>query len=298
MDRREFIRKSSGFAAGSLLNSRFDLPALSGSPDLAVVSGGEPAELVRRAVEELGGMSAFVSTGDVVAVKANISWDRVPAQAATTNPEAVAEVVRLCFASGAKKVKLFDNTLNEARRCYKRSGIEAAAKKAGADVFHIHPKKFKRVRITGGIKIKSWEIYEDVLDADRIINIPVAKHHSISGVSLCMKNYMGWIGGNRGKFHRDFNQKLADLNTVIKADLNIIDAYRMLVRNGPTGGNLADVSLKKTVIAGRNVVAVDACGATLFGHDPRDLAFLQEAEKRNLGSTDLSSLKIQKVSLG
>ena len=202
MERRDFLKKSVSIAAAYSLMPRS--PRIFGQgqiPDLVVVKEGEPVELVNRAVEELGGMSRFISRGDVVVLKPNISWDRVPPQAATTNPDVVAQVVRLCFNAGAKKVKIFDRTLNEPKRCYKRSGIEKAAQEAGADVQHVYERKFKRVKIPDGVLIKSWEIYEDVLESDKIINIPIAKHHSIGGMSLGMKNFMGHIGGNRGKFH-------------------------------------------------------------------------------------------------
>ncbi len=298
MKRRTFIKTGIGAAAGlTLFGNRSMLLGQTVHPDLAVIKDGDPAALVRKAVEELGGMPRFVSKGDVVVLKPNISWDRVPGQAATTNPDVVAEVVRLCLNAGAKTVKIFDRTLNEPKRCYKRSGIEKAATEAGADVQHIYDRKFKKVRFPDGELIKSWELYEDVLEADKLINIPIAKHHAIGGMSLGMKNYMGFLGGNRGKFHRDFNVKIVDLNTRVKADLVILDAYRMLLRNGPSGGNLADVELRKTVIAGVDPVAVDSFGATLFHMAPKQVAFLQEAQKRGLGATDLSSLNIKTVSL-
>lgn len=297
MKRRDFIKATAGVAATSLLSKTPFIFGQSTPPDLIVTQNAEPQDLVRKAVEGLGGMSKFVSKGDIVVLKANISWDRVPPQAATTNPDVVAEVVRLCLDAGAKKVKIFDRTLNEPKRCYKRSGIEKAAKEAGAEVTHMYDRKFKRVKFPDGEVIKAWELYKDVLEADRIINVPIAKHHAIGGMSLGMKNYMGYLGENRGKFHRDYNVKIVDLNTMIKADLTILDAYRMLLRNGPSGGNLADVELKKTVVAGVDPVAMDSYGATMFGIEPGTVAFLQEAVKRGLGQSDLSKLNIQTVDL-
>jgi uncharacterized protein (DUF362 family) len=298
MKRREFLKTGARAAAiCPFLPKTSFLFGQSDAPDLAVIQEGEPGALVRKAVETLGGISRFVTKGDVVVLKPNISWDRVPAQAATTNPDVVAEVVRLCLEAGAKKVKVFDRTLNEPKRCYKRSGIEEAAKQAGADVQHIYERKFKNVKFPDGELIKSWELYEDVLEADKIINIPIAKHHAIGGMSLGMKNYMGFLGGNRGKFHRQFEVKIVDLNTKVKADLVILDAYRMLLRNGPSGGNLADVELKKTVVAGVDPVAVDSYGATMFQLDPARIAFLQEAHKRGLGEFNLKNLKIKTISL-
>ena len=290
MQRRDFIKKT----VGAVVTFPFLPKILLSSdklnyPDIVVTKNGTPRALVRKAIEELGGMSRFVKRGDIVVVKPNISWDRVPEQAATTNPEVVAEVVRLCFEAGAKKVKVFDRTLNEPKRCYRRSGIEKAAKKAGADVHYVYKRMFKTVSFPEGELIKSWPLYKEVLDADRIINIPVVKNHSIAGVTLGMKNYMGFLGGNRGRFHRYFDVKITDLNTKIRADLILLDTYRILVRNGPTGGNLADVVLKKTVVAGVDPVAVDSFGATLLGINPTELPFLKEAHKRGLGEIDFKN---------
>ena len=300
MERRDFIKNVAGLAAAyTVLPSNTAILGKSQIPDLVVAKDGEPVQLVRGVLEKLGGMSRFVSKGDIVVVKANISWDRVPEQAATTNPDIVAEVIRQCFNAGAKKVKVFDRTLNVATRCYKRSGIATAAKGAGADVQHVYDRKFKKVSFPEGELIKSWEIYKDALEADRIINIPIAKHHSVSEakVSLGMKNFMGFLGGNRGKFHRKFDIKITDLSARIKPDLILLDAYRMLLRNGPTGGNLADVALKKTLIAGIDPVAVDSYGATLFDLDPQRLPFLQRANERGLGEIDLKKISIEKVAL-
>lgn len=298
MERRDFLWASAATLASlGVLRSSDSILAQSTFPDLIVVQNGSPAAMVRKAVDELGGMSMFVRKGDVVAVKPNMSWDRIPEQGATTNPEVVSEVVKLCLEAGAKTVKVFDFTLNEPVRCYRRSGIQKAAKDAGADVQFVYEPKFKTVSIPDGVLIKRWTIYDDVLNADRIINIPCAKHHTVSGVSLGMKNFMGWIGGARGQFHRQYDVKIVDLNTKIKADLIILDAYRQLLRNGPSGGNLADVVLKKTIAAGKDPVAMDSFGARLFNLNPKQLTFLVEANKRGLGQLDLNRLNIKTVSL-
>lgn len=293
MERREFL-KWSAMLAGSLAlgQTSFSWGGEKERPMLAIAKEGTPGELVRKVLDKLGGMSRFIKPGDIVVVKPNMSWDRVPEQAATTHPEIVREVVAMCFEAGAKQVKVFDYTLNEPRRCYKRTGIQSAAESAGASVFYISERKFKRVPFPQGELIREWEIYEDVLDADKIINLPVAKHHSISSVSLGMKNLMGLIGGNRGQFHRQFPKKIVDLSTRIRPNLVILDAYRMLVRNGPSGGSLSDVVLKKVVIAGTDPVAVDSYGASLFGLNPEQIPFLVEAKTRGLGENSLKKMTI------
>jgi len=265
--------------------------------DLAVVQNSDPASLIRKAVEMLGGMSRFVKKGNTVLVKPNIGWDRAPEQAANTNPEVVAEVIRLCRKAGAAKVMVFDNPCNEARRCYRRSQIEEAAKAAGADVSFMYQQKYQKTKIPQAKMLTSWEIYRDALQADVMINVPIAKHHSLSRVTLGMKNLMGVIGGNRGALHNHFDVKIVDLNTLIKPQLTIIDAVRILLRNGPQGGNLNDVKTINTVIAGVDPVATDAFGATLFDLVPEKLGFLREAHARGLGEIDLSRLKIEHVNL-
>lgn len=280
INRRQFL-KIAGLT-GLAVNGLADLPVIGAAQktastalDLAIVQNSDPATLVRKAIDMLGGISKFVKKGHVVVVKPNIGWDRVPEQAATTNPDVVAEIVRLCLNAGASKVKVFDKTCNQAKRCYQRSQIEQAASAAGAEVTHIYPQKFKRINIPQGKELRSWEFYSDALEADVYINVPIAKHHSLSQVTLGLKNIMGVIGENRGQIHNRFDDKIIDLNTIIKPQLTIIDAVRALMDNGPQGGNLNDVKEMKTVIAGIDPVAVDAYGATLFGLKPEDLGFLR-----------------------
>ncbi len=302
MNRREFLRVAG--AAGAAVAGIIPNPGLlmsdeqlSSGTALAVVQNGTPSIMVQKAIEALGGIGRFVKKGDVVVVKPNIGWDRVPEQAATTNPEVVAEIVRLCLKAGAAKVKVFDRTCNEPRRCYHRSQIEQMARQAGAEVSHIYEQKFKTIAIPNGEQLKSWPFYADALEADVFINVPIAKHHSLSRVTLGMKNIMGVIGGNRGEIHNRFDQKIGDLNTIIRPQLTIIDAVRILVNNGPQGGNLNDVRETNTLIAGVDPVAADAYAATLFGLRPAELGFLVEAHRRGLGSFELNRIKIDKIDL-
>jgi uncharacterized protein (DUF362 family) len=298
MDRRKFIAQSAQIAAlAAALPKGTLFSADSVFPDLVVAKDGTPGGMVRRAVAELGGMARFVKRGDVVVVKPNMSWDRVPEQGATTHPDVVREVVTLCLEAEAKKVKVFDFTLNEPRRCYKRSGIQKAAEEAGAEVQFVQERKFKTTAFPLGEVIRSWEVYEDVLDADRLINVPAAKHHNVpeAGISLGIKNLMGIIGGNRGQYHRNFSRKIVDLSARIKPDLVILDAYRVLLRNGPSGGNLADVAVRKHLIAGIDPVAVDSYGATLFNLQPEKIPFLIEAKQRGLGENDLKKVNVKVI---
>jgi uncharacterized protein (DUF362 family) len=258
---------------------------------------GEPRALVRAALESLGGMSRFVARQDVVVIKPNIAWDRTPEQAANTNPELVAEVVRQCWQAGAKRVIVTDVSCNEARRCFHRSGIEAAARSEEAEVIFPDPELFREVDL-GGVVLKSWPVFKPFLEADKVFNLPIAKHHELTGATLGMKNWYGILGGQRNRLHQQIHQSLADLAAFMLPTLTVMDCYRILVRNGPTGGNLEDVALKKTVIAGTDPVALDAYAAKAYWNlDREHLPYLQMAANRGVGTTEFEKLAIKVTQL-
>ena len=244
-------------AIAANLQRNFTVPADPNLPELAVAQGEDPATLARKAIEAIGGMKRFVARGDVVVVKPNIAWDRTPEQAANTNPQVVAEVVRLCQEAGAKKVIVTDVSCNDARRCFERSGIAAAARAEGAEVLLPEERKFKEVDMRGEV-LTEWPVLEYFLAADKMINVPIAKHHSLTGVTLGMKNWYGILGGPRHRLHQRIQESLVDLADFMRPTLTIVDAYRVLMRNGPTGGNVSDTSLKKSVVAAPDPVAIDA----------------------------------------
>jgi uncharacterized protein (DUF362 family) len=267
-------------------------------PHMAVVQGGEPRALVQRALEDLGGIRRFVGRQDVVVIKPNIAWDRTPEQAANTNPEAVAEVVRQCWQAGAKRVIVTDVSCNEPRRCFQRSGIQAAARAEGAEVVLPDPELYRDVDLKG-VVLKSWPVFTPFLEADKIINMPIAKHHGLTGVTLGMKNWYGILGGQRNRLHQQIHQSLADLANFMLPTLTMIDCYRILLRNGPTGGNLEDVALKKTMVAGTDPVALDAYVAKAYWNlDPEHLPYLQMAAARGLGTVDFENLHVKVSQLG
>ncbi|UCE20343.1 MAG: DUF362 domain-containing protein [Gemmatimonadota bacterium] len=303
MKRREFLKAGVGLGAATFaLGPGQVLDSLKTSQekltDIVVAKNGSPAALVQNAIKSLGGMSQFVTKGDVVVVKPNIGWDRTPQQAANTNPEVVAETIRLCYEAGAKKVKVFDRTCNDARRCYKRSGIEEAVKEAGGEIRHIVEARFTKIDIPQGKVLKSWEFYKDVLECDVLINIPVAKHHSLTRVSLGVKNIMGVIGGDRGEIHNGIDQKLADLCTILQPHLTVLDATRILVANGPQGGSLGDVRQTSTIAAGTDMITVDAYAATLFQLKGSDIGYIARCHEMGLGVMDLEKVNIKEIDLG
>jgi uncharacterized protein (DUF362 family) len=301
MDRREFIRSALQLAIAAAIGGTplLDLTALAAPPApaplLAVRKGKDIPAIVRAAVLALGGMGAFVKAGEVVVVKPNIGWDRTVELAANTHPLVVRTVVELCLEAGAKKVLVFDRTCNDPRRCYVQSGIAAAVDGLNSpkvSMEQIDRRAFVDVDIKGGIDQQRWSFYQPALDADRFINLPIAKHHSISTLTVGMKNIMGVIGGNRGTMHRNIAEALADINTVIRSDLTIVDATRILVANGPQGGRLEDVRILDTIIASPDIVAADAYSATLFGLQPGAIPSIVAGAKRGLGTLDLQKVRM------
>jgi uncharacterized protein (DUF362 family) len=267
-------------------------------PQMSVAQGGEPRALVQQSLENLGGIRRFVSRQDVVVLKPNIAWDRTPEQAANTNPDVVAEVVRQCWQAGAKRVIVTDVSCNEARRCFQRSGIEAAARGEGAEVILSDPDQFREVDL-GGVVLKSWPVFKPFLEADKIFNLPIAKHHALVGATLGMKNWYGILGGERNRLHQQIHQSLADLANFMLPTLTLLDCYRVLLRNGPTGGNLEDVALKKTMVAGTDPVAIDAYVAKAYWDlNPEQLPYLAMAAARGLGTVDFASLAVKVSQLG
>lgn len=294
MKRREFLKLTGLMSAGIALGGKLSISDALRIPDIAVAEGKHPMAIVISAINALGGVRKFIARGDVVVVKPNIAFDRLPQYAANTNPEVVAAVVRLCFEAGAKKVKVFDRTVNNPRRSYVQSGIAAAAKEAGAEVKHIDERRFIDVDIRGTV-LKSWPVYRDVMDADKLINVPIAKHHSLARLTMAMKNWMGIIGGNRSLWHQRLHESIADISLVIKPTLTVLDAVRILVANGPSGGRLEDVRRLNMVIVGTDQVAVDAYGATLFGLRGHDLRYLTLASKKGLGEIKIDKLNIKQI---
>ncbi len=298
LDRRTFVKATLAAAAvGSVpVLDLLALPALAAeAPLLAVRRGQDIPKLVRDTIGALGGMAKFVKPGQVVVVKPNIGWDRTVELAANTHPEVVRALVELCLEAGAKQVRLFDRTCNDPRRCYTQSGIAAAVATVKSDrieLEHMDPRAYREVAIKGGKAFPTWEFYQPALEADVFINVPIAKHHSISRLTLGMKNLMGVIGGSRGKLHTDIAESLADINSVLPSDLTVIDATRILVANGPQGGRTEDVRRLDTLIASPDLVAADAYAATLFDLKPEEVPSIVAGARRGLGVMDLQRVRL------
>lgn len=318
ISRREFIKKTALLGGGSLIIPSL-LPLVSMAEDkkkeiddkekidkiIAVCACSEPSEskgkdpsaLTLGVLGILGGMKQFVKKDDVVLVKPNIGWEKKPELAATTNPDVIATIVKEALNAGAKKVKVLDRTCQDARRCYRASGIEKAAKDAGAEVVIIEKSEdlYQTVKFPKGKVLKSWDVLKEALNCNVFINVPIAKHHGLTKLTLGIKNLLGVLGGRRADLHNEIDEKLADVLTVVRPHLTIIDAYRVLVAHGPQGGNEKDVKFEGKIIAGVDIVAVDAYAATLksFGElTGEDIDCISTAAERGLGEMDLTKLKI------
>jgi uncharacterized protein (DUF362 family) len=298
MKRRELLRQL-GLGVAAVGLGQVALGQKAGrqqQPVVVVAEKDKPAELVRKAIKALGGMSRFVKKGNRVLIKPNIAFARPPEGAANTNPEVVAELVQLCFEAGAKEVIVLDYTLDPARITYEMSGIAKAAEAKGARVVYVSPRDFVPIEVPKGKILSAYDVrvLKQVLDADVFINVPIAKTHGSARLTLGMKNLMGIIQ-DRGAWHRsgDLHQCIADFVTAVKPHLTVIDAIRILASGGPKGPGR--VEQKDTIIASTDIVAADAYATTLFGLTPNDVPHIIKAAELGVGVADLKRVKIVKV---
>jgi uncharacterized protein (DUF362 family) len=315
LTRREFL-KLTGLAAASLAlletgcssqgqaptgpTPQHQPPAPTGDQAyLAVAHGADPAAIVKAALASLGGMERFVKSGQDVIVKPNICVDYHPAEyAATTNPVVVAMLVSLCLGAGAKRVRVMDSPFAgiSPNSAYAASGIEAAVKAAGGEMEVMSPIKFAKFDIPQGKSITSWEIYRDVLETDVLIDVPIAKNHSLARLTLGCKNLLGVVS-TPNQLHSALDQRIADLVSLIRPTLTVVDAYRILVEHGPTGGSLNDVKQANTIIASHDIIAADAWSATLFGMTGADIPCIKQSAEMGLGTLDFSKVKVEEVNV-
>ena len=268
-------------------------------PDLTVARNGEPEEMTRRAISALGGMQRFVRDGANVIIKPNICVAYHSFEyAATTNPWVVGALVKMCFEAGASKVRVMDFPFGgTSAEAYQRSGIEEQVSLANGEMVGMSRFKFQPTPIVSGRDLREVSIFDEVLRADTIINVPIAKHHNLARLTLGMKNLMGVVL-DRGALHRNLGQRLADLTSLVRPTLTVIDAVRVLMAHGPTGGDLADVQQLNTVIASPDIVAADSYATTLFELTPDDISYIRAGAEMGLGRKDLQSLRIEEINLG
>jgi uncharacterized protein (DUF362 family) len=266
-------------------------------PRLAIAHGNSVEAMVRAAVGELGGMARFVGKDDVVLIKPNVAFDRSPRLAATTHPDTLKAVIRLCRDAGARKVIVADNPINSPEGAFSKSGIRAAAEEAGAVVMYPRSGDFRVLRVDGEV-LTTWPaFYTPLAEATKVIGVAPVKDHNLCGASLTMKNWYGLLGGTRNRFHQRIHDVIADLAFMITPTLVFLDATRVLMTNGPTGGRLSDVAPGDTIVCGVDQVAVDAYGVTKLGRDPYDIEYLRRAHARGIGDMDWRGVIHREISV-
>jgi uncharacterized protein (DUF362 family) len=316
MQRREFIKRTGQAVAlaavtggvGLIFHNRetgatekvvrkqrdFQVPRDVRLPQVVLAKNENHIAALHSSLEGVGGLKRFVKAGERVVIKPNIGWDRTPEQAANTNPDLVAEVVRLCLAAGAAEVIVTDVSCNDPRRCFLRSGIKEAAEKAGGAVRLPGDEDYVLTDL-GGVLLSEWPVLKYFLECDRLINMPIVKQHSLCSCTLGMKNFYGILGGSRHQLHQRIDQSIVDLAAFCRPTLVITDATRVLVRNGPTGGSLADVSVQDTVICATDQVAADARAAELLGLQPERVRHISLAAASGLGQLDYRAAGYQET---
>lgn len=304
MKRREFINKSvqAGIATGTALSLASPSALLANEEakpiDLVAVRGGTPEQMFDQGIAALGGMKKFVKKGQKVLVKPNIGWNKGPEYAANTNPELVKRIIEHCFKAGASEVYVTDHTCHKWQLCYSNSGIEAAAKAAGAKVLPGNSENYyHEVSISQAESLKKTKVHQLLNDTDVFINVPVLKDHSSTRVSLAMKNLMGCVW-DRGFYHKnDLNQCIVDFLYHRVPDLNVVDAYRAMAQNGPVGVSTDDVLSVGAQLLSTDIVAIDAASVKFLKRDPEKIGHITLAHKHGFGNMNLAELNIHRIKI-
>ena len=301
--RRDFLKKSVltgvvSYRALSEFETQNLLAEESGLPDMVAVKNGELDIMFDKAMEAYGGMTRFVKKGATVVVKPNMSWNRPPEMAATTNPVLVKKVIQSCLEAGAKQVYVFDHTCADWKMSYENSGVQESAQQAGAIVLPVNDTKgYVPVENPAAQTLKSFKVHERLLDADVLINVPVLKHHGSTGMTSAMKNLMGLVA-DRQFYHRSgLNECIAEFCLHRKPTLNIVDAYRVTMRNGPQRAKPEDLKLMKYLMVSTDIVAIDAASAQILGRKPEDIKHVQIGHDLKIGTMNLDALKIERIAL-
>lgn len=328
LNRREFIRTAALTGAGAAyllagLSSKIGGSSLFAQENpgkendksvskpkvkVAIVTSDKPDKAVVAALALLGGMEKFVRKGQTIVVKPNIAWEKPPELAATTNPDVVTAIIKECYKAGAKTVKVVERSCQNGKRCFDICGFDKVIRETGAErVILSEPEDYKEIEFPEGREIKSWPIAKEILKCDVFINVPIVKTHGLSDLTLGIKNLMGIMGARRSELHHKIGQKMADVLSAVRPHLTIIDAYRVLTDNGPTGGNTGDVVLVKKIIASIDPVAADSCAATIttfkkrergsknsrsVKYTGRDISYIQAAYDMGLGESELKNMEI------
>jgi len=281
--------------SGSTETSEVTVPDFSihgAGPKMAIVKGADRKDTVGKAFDAIGGIGAFIKKGDRVLIKVNAAFATPPILSATTNPDLIARCIELCYKAGAEVVRVTDNPINDPAACFKLTGIGAAVESAGGKLMLPKTDYFKPVSVKGGSLIKNWPLlYEPMKGMTKLIGISPVKNHQRSGASMSMKNWYGFLGGQRNIFHQDIHNTIKELAMMVRPTLVVLDGTTTMMTNGPTGGAMSDLKDTNTMIVSTDQVAVDAFGCTLLGKSVEDLPFISKAAEAGVGKMDYKSLK-------
>ncbi len=316
MERRDFLKKTGPAVAlaavtgttGLLFHNRettrrraslsktasFEVAPDPSLPLLTSATHTDPVAALNAALDGIGGIERFIHTGETVVVKPNVGWDRTPAQGANTHPALVGEMVRLCLAAGAGRVIVADVSCNDPRRSFLRSGIKEAAEAAGARVVLPSMEDFADVDL-GGKVLTRWPVLRHFVEADRLINMPVVKQHSLTRCTVAMKNLYGILGGRRNRLHQEIDQSIVDLAAFVRPTLTVVDGTRVLFRGGPQGGSLDDVAIENTVICSTDQVAADSRAVEFLGLSGPEVGHIALAAVSGLGSLDYRNAGFREI---
>ncbi len=298
LTRREFIKIGAGAALVTLLPKSLLNADKTAAPVIGVAEG-DNSKLVKAAVDLVGGIDKFMKAGDVVCIKPNLSFASNIDCGATTNPAIVRQMVQLCLDAGASRIIVLDHTIHEATLCVERSRIEEAIIDKKVSLVTLQQERqYTDVDVPGGKELNRIQVAKAIQSADLLINMPTAKSHSATGVSLGLKSLMGLIW-DRGYLHRvNLDRAIAELGTVIKPGLTVIDATRALTTGGP-GGPGKTVVLNK-VVAGIDPVAVDSYTVGIAqwykkSWTGKQVKSIRAAADLGLGEIDTANMRIKQV---
>ena len=254
-------------------------------PKVVLARNEDFAEALRSALDNIGGIERFIKKGERVLLKPNVAWNRVPEQAANTNPILVGEMTRQCKIAGASDIFVTDYGTQNPRQTFARSGIKKAVEHNGGRILYLDDDDFVEDDLKGKF-ITTWPVLKHIFEVDRLINMPIAKHHGMVSGTASMKNFFGAIGGNRGRLHEQIDQAIVDLAAYFRPTLTVIDATRVLIRNGPAGGSFDDVVICNSVICATDQVAADSRACEFLGKSGPEIGHVVLAAQQGLGKID------------
>lgn len=266
-------------------------------PDLVAVKDGSPAQMFEVGIKAMGGMERFVKKGQTVLVKPNIGWNKSPSEAADTNPDLIGKIVELAYKAGAKKVYVFDHSVDLEKECYKNSGIEKAVKDNKGEMQPADSERYyKKVEIKGAKVLKEALVHKLYLDCDIVINVPILKSHGGGRMTAALKNLMGVVWDRKAWHRNGLHESIAEFPLVRKPDLNVIDAYLVMMQNGPRGITTDDLVLKKMQILSTDMVLADTAAAKTLEFPPENISYLKLVEKLGIGTMNLEKSSIKRIS--